>query len=139
MNFDTISAAKSGRRAVSQIALAAALAAVLPVTSVFAQDTATTAPAPAAPKLAKAQIDALLTTPDKVVFIDVRRADEISEIGSLPVILNIQISELDRFLAYIPRDRQIVTISNHAGRAGKAAALLQGKGFTVAGAIGIQD
>jgi gluconolactonase len=139
VHFNFSPAAAAGRRAISQIALAAALAAVLPAATAFAQEAAAPAPAPAAPKLAKAQIDALLTTPDKVVFIDVRRADEISEIGSLPVILNIQISELDRFLAYIPRDRQVVTISNHAGRAAKAAALLQAKGFTVAGAVGIQD
>lgn len=100
---------------------------------------AATAPAPAAPKLNRAQIDAYLAAPDKVVFIDVRRADEISELGGLPVFLNIQISELDRFLSYIPRDRQIVTISNHAGRAGKAAGVLVAKGYNVVGAVGIED
>jgi gluconolactonase len=97
-------------RAFPMTALAMALAAALPVSAGLAQEAATPAQTLAAPKLNKAQIDALLTTPDKVVFIDVRRADEISEIGSLPVILNIQITELDRFLAYIPRDRQVVTI-----------------------------
>ena len=137
----TKSASRSAGRAFSMTALAVVLAAALPVSPALAQDAPAAAPAPAtaAPKLTKAQIDALLTTPDKVVFIDVRRADEISEIGSLPVILNIQISELDRFLAYIPRDRQVVTISNHAGRAGKAATLLLAKGFNVVGAVGIED
>jgi gluconolactonase len=91
------------------------------------------------PKLDRAAVDGLLTTPDKVLFIDVRRADEISQIGSLPVFLNIQITELDRFFPYIPRDRQIVTISNHAGRAGRAAKLLAANGFTVIGAIGAED
>lgn len=90
-------------------------------------------------KLDRAKVDALLATPDTVVFIDVRRADEISDIGGLPVFLNIQASELDRFLPYIPRDRQVVTVSNHAGRATKAAALLAARGFTVAGAVGVED
>lgn len=91
------------------------------------------------PVLSNAQIDALLATPDKVVFIDVRRPDELAAIGGLPVYLNIQNSELDRFLPYIPRDRQIVTISNHAHRAVAAADLLTAKGFNAVGAVGVQD
>lgn len=90
-------------------------------------------------KLDRAKVDTLLAAPDTVVFIDVRRADEISAIGGLPVFLNIQASELDRFLPYIPRDRQVVTVSNHAGRATKAAALLATRGFTVIGAVGVED
>lgn len=93
----------------------------------------------AAAKLDRARVDALLAAPGTVVFIDVRRADEISAIGGLPVFLNIQISELDRFLDYIPRDRRIVTVSNHAGRAAKAAELLATRGFDVVGAVGVED
>ena len=60
---------------------------------------ATTAAAPTAePSLTREQIDALLATPGKVTFIDVRRADEIAASGTVPVFLNIQVSELDRFL-----------------------------------------
>ena len=103
------------------------------------QATAAAAQADAAPVLNRAQIDALIATPDKVVFIDLRRADEITAIGGLPVFLNIQASELDRFLPFIPRDRAVVPVSNHAGRAKKAAALLAQHGFTVPGAIGVQD
>jgi gluconolactonase len=97
------------------------------------------APASSIPVLSRAQIDALLATPDKVVFIDVRRADEVSAIGGFPAFLNIQNSELDRFLAFIPRDRQIVTISNHAHRGQAAGELLKVKGFNVVGAAGVQD
>ncbi|MDX3908407.1 MAG: SMP-30/gluconolactonase/LRE family protein [Sphingobium sp.] len=122
--------------------LATALAAVFAGPGVTAQ-TATPAIAArsegTAPALDRAQLDALLTAPDKVLFIDVRRAEEISAIGSFPVFLNIQASELDRFLPFIPKDRQIVTLSNHAGRAKKAAAYLTAHGFTVAGAAGVQD
>lgn len=91
------------------------------------------------PALSREQVDRYLATPDSVVFIDVRRADEVAAIGGLPVFLNIQASELDRFLAYIPRDRAIVTVSNHAGRARKTAALLRERGFTVAGVVGVED
>jgi len=91
------------------------------------------------PELDRAQIDALLATPGQVTFIDLRRADEVAAIGSLPVFLNIPVSELDRFLAYIPTNKPVVTISNHAGRARRAATLLAANGFQVAGVIGVQD
>lgn len=92
-----------------------------------------------APSLTREQIDQLIAAPGDVVFIDVRRADEIAAIGSVPVFLNIQASELDRFAGYIPRDRRIVTLSNHAGRARRAAAWLSGQGYTVIGAVGVED
>ena len=41
-------------------------------------------------------------------------------------------------LAAIPKDRIIVTVSNHAGRAAKAADLLASHGFNVAGAVGAE-
>ena len=105
--------------------------------------------APAAPPLTPAeakiktldrgQIDALLKNPGKILFIDVRRADEVSTIGGFPAFLSIQNADLEKLLPYIPHDRQIVTVSNHAHRAIRAAALLAGKGFHVAGAAGVQD
>jgi gluconolactonase len=104
-----------------------------------AQGAATAAVQQEVPVLSRQQVDQLLTTPDSVVFIDVRRADEVAAIGSLPVFLNIQASEIDRFLGYIPRERTIVTISNHAHRALTVAALLRDRGFTVAGAVGVED
>lgn len=91
------------------------------------------------PKLNRAQIDALLAKPDKLLIVDVRRPDEISKIGTFPVYLNIQLDQLEQALPFIPRDRDIVTVSNHAGRAGKAADLLADKGLHVVGAIGSQN
>jgi gluconolactonase len=91
------------------------------------------------PVLTRAQLDALLATPDKVVFIDVRRPDEVSEIGGFPFYLSIQISELDRFVAAIPKDRQVVVVSNHAGRGQKGAEILAAKGVNVVGAAGVQN
>lgn len=90
-------------------------------------------------KLNRAQIDKLLTKPEQLVFIDLRRPDEQSNIGSFPVYLSIQLVDLEKSLAFIPKDRTIITVSNHAGRALRGADLLADKGFKVAGAAGVQD
>lgn len=91
------------------------------------------------PKLNKAQLDAWLAKPTQLLLIDVRRPDEIATIGGFAVYLNVQIDELEKNLAFIPKDRAIITVSNHAGRAGKAADLLAAKGFNVVGAVGAQN
>jgi rhodanese-related sulfurtransferase len=96
-------------------------------------------PAFAAKVLKRADLDALLKQPAKVLILDVRRPDELQSIGGFPVYLSIQASDLEKHLAYIPKDRTIVTVSNHASRAGRAADLLTKHGFTVAGAAGAQD
>ncbi len=92
-----------------------------------------------AKRLARADVDALLAQPDKVTVLDVRRPDELTAKGGFPVYLNIQAKEVEKNLAYIPRDRVIVTVSNHAGRAGAVADLLAARGFHVAGATGAED
>ena len=92
-----------------------------------------------APQLKRATIDALLAKPESILVIDVRRPDELTAIGGLPVYLSIQAEDLEKSLAFIPRDRIIVTVSNYAGRAGAAADLLISRGFNVAGAIGVQN
>lgn len=99
--------------------------------------------APQAPKfkahiLGRSELDQLLAHPAQYLVIDVRRPDEISAIGGLPVFLNVQVKDLEQELAWIPKDRTIVTVSNHAGRAGVAADLLTSRGFKVLGAAGVQ-
>ena len=74
-----------------------------------------------------------------MLVIDVRRPDEIGSIGGFPVYLNVQVADLEKRLPSIPKDRVIITVSNHAARAGRAADLLQKNGFNVAGAAGAQD
>jgi rhodanese-related sulfurtransferase len=54
------------------------------------------------------------------------------------VYLSVQFADLESSLAWIPKDRRVVTVSNHAARAGKAADLLAAKGYDVAGAIGVE-
>src|SRR5215467_11068610 len=92
-----------------------------------------------APKaLTRAEFDRLLDRPEKLLIVDVRRPDEISAVGGFPVYLNVQIDDLEKELAWIPKDRVIVTVSNHGSRNNKAAELLISKGFTVAGTLGAQ-
>ncbi len=95
--------------------------------------------APISKKLNKAEVDALLAKPAEILLIDLRRPDELTNIGGFPVYLNILEKELEKNLAYIPKDKLIATVSNHAGRAHRGADLLISKGFKVAGAIGAQD
>jgi glc operon protein GlcG len=96
-------------------------------------------PAESFKKLTRAQFDALLREPGQVLVLDVRRPDELQTIGGFPVYVSIQAKDVEQHLAFLPKDRAIVTVSNHAGRAGKAAQLLEKHGFKVAGGIGAQD
>ncbi|MCX7099791.1 MAG: rhodanese-like domain-containing protein [Methylococcales bacterium] len=117
---------------------------LLSPTMSFAAEHSQHAQAPAAaseykyktPKLNRAQFDALLLKPAELVVIDVRRPDELTTKGGFPVYLSIQATEIEKSVDFIPKDRSIVTVSNHAGRAGAAADLLAAKGFKVVGAVG---
>jgi rhodanese-related sulfurtransferase len=119
-------------KAILTIFLAAAL--------VFGQQggDAKKSPSSQAKVLTPAEFDALLAKPEQILILDVRRPDEISHNGGFPVYLSIQAADLEKNLAWIPRDRLIVTVSNHANRGGQAADLLARRGFKVAGTIGAQ-
>jgi rhodanese-related sulfurtransferase len=93
---------------------------------------------PKATQLHRADFDALIASPEKILVIDLRRPDEVSSIGGFPVYLSIQADQLEKSLSFIPKDRSIVTVSNHSGRSGKAADVLASNGFTVAGYLGAQ-
>ena len=88
--------------------------------------------------LTNPELDKLLAHPEKLVLVDVRRPDEVSSVGGFPVYLSIQLKDLENSLAWIPKDRTVVVVSNHAGRASKAADILASKGFKVAGAAGAE-
>ncbi len=90
-------------------------------------------------RLNRAELDALFAKPESLLVLDIRRPDELTTIGGFPVYLSIQVSDLEKSLAYLPKDRTIVIVSNRAHRAGAAGDLLSGHGFKVAGAIGVQD
>lgn len=88
--------------------------------------------------LTRAELDELLAKPGRVLIVDVRRPDEISKVGGFPVYLNVQIDDLQTSLAWIPKDRPIVAVSNHAHRGARAADILSRAGFKIAGAIGAE-
>jgi rhodanese-related sulfurtransferase len=88
--------------------------------------------------LTRAEFDQWLAKPDQVLLIDVRRPDEVADVGGFPAFLNVQIGDLEKNLAWIPKERTIITISNHAARGGRAADILTKNGFKVAGTIGAQ-
>lgn len=90
-------------------------------------------------QLQRADIDKLLAQPGKVLVVDVRRPDELTAKGSFPVYLNVQAKEVEQNLAFIPKERTIITVSNHAHRAGAVGDLLARKGYKVAGAAGSED
>jgi rhodanese-related sulfurtransferase len=87
-------------------------------------------------ELSRPEFEQLLTMPNDLLIIDLRRPDELTSIGGFPVYLSIQAKDLEQQLAWIPKDRTIVTVSNHAARSGRAADLLTSKGFKVAGLLG---
>jgi rhodanese-related sulfurtransferase len=88
--------------------------------------------------LTRSEFDALLAKPRRILILDVRRPDEIKDIGGFPVYLSVQIGELETSLAWIPKGRTIVTVSNHAVRAAQAADILVKNGYKVAGTVGAQ-
>jgi rhodanese-related sulfurtransferase len=90
-------------------------------------------------RLSRTDVDALLAKPDSVIFIDLRRPDEFIKFGSFPVFLSVQNKDLEKQLAWLPRDRGVVTVSNHSQRAGAAGDLLTAKGFNVLGATGSEE
>jgi rhodanese-related sulfurtransferase len=109
----------------------------------FAQQAAAPAAAKPFKELHRADLDALLATPEKVLIVDVRSPGEIAFNGAFPVYLSVQTDEgdtkalgIEKHLAEIPKGRTIITVSGRANRSGYAAAVLASKGFNVAGAVG---
>ncbi|WP_202416470.1 rhodanese-like domain-containing protein [Duganella qianjiadongensis] len=90
-------------------------------------------------QLQRSEVDALLAQPEKVLILDVRRPDEVTAKGSFPVYLSVQAKDVEQQLPFIPKDRLIITVSNHAHRAGAVGDLLLAKGYQVAGATGSED
>lgn len=103
----------------------------------FAQETSTK-DSGAARVLSRAEFDALLAHPERLLIVDVRRPDELTSIGGFGVYLSIQPADVEKSLALIPRERTIVAVSNHANRAIRVANVLAANGFKVAGALGAQ-
>ena len=89
--------------------------------------------------LTRAEFDALLATPGRVILIDVRRHGNCPERQLAGVPEHSRRRDLEKHLAEIPKDRPLIVVSNHAHRAGDRGGFAHGvKGFKIAGAIGAQ-
>ncbi|HMY40518.1 MAG TPA: hypothetical protein PK011_14435 [Marinagarivorans sp.] len=91
------------------------------------------------PELTVAQVDEWLGKPEQVLLVDIRRPDELISFGSFPVFLSVQFKDLEKLIPYIPKERSIITVSNHANRAFAAGDLLSSKGYKVIGAAGSEN
>jgi rhodanese-related sulfurtransferase len=120
------------------LVLATALSAVSAHGAEPAATAAAAQPKSTAHELSRAEFERLLAKPEHLLILDVRRPDELTHIGGFPAYFSVQIKDLENNLAWIPKGRTIVTVSNHAKRSGQAAELLASKGFKVAGTVGAQ-
>ena len=86
-----------------------------------------------------ADIDALLAKGD-VVVLDVREdSNELVETGTVKGAIHIPLGQLEARLGELPKDKVILTACRGGGRASRALALLEAKGFKTAGFCGLAD
>lgn len=104
----------------------------------------TTAPSSARPapdeakRVQPADIDALIAD-GKTVVLDVREPNELEETGTVKGAIHIPLGQLEARLGELPKDKVILTACRSGGRASRAMALLESKGFKTAGFCGLAD
>ena len=101
------------------------LASILVPSAMFAQQAANIANTHAAPVgktkvFTKQEFDEVTASNPDVILLDLRRPDEITNIGGFPVYLSIQFADIDKYWQHIPKGAKVITVSNHAARAVKA-------------------
>jgi rhodanese-related sulfurtransferase len=74
-----------------------------------------------------------------VVLVDVRDPVQIREKGSIAGHVNIPFKDLESRLSDIPKAKRIITACNRGGSAGRAAKLLEERGFAVLGSAGVEE
>ena len=74
----------------------------------MAQQPATPAAQPQAPKMGSDDVMALLEK-GEVFFLDVREPNELEELGTLEGYVNIPLGEIEKRLKEIPKDKAIIT------------------------------
>ena len=89
-------------------------------------------------KLTPDELEKALAKRDAVLFLDVREAEEIQKLGTLPGYVNIPLAQLESRLQELPKNKPIITACNHGVRAARAAAILEKNGFQVLGACGLE-
>ncbi len=83
-----------------------------------------------------ANIDALIAD-GKTVVLDVREPNELEETGTVKGAIHIPLGQLEARLGELPKDKVILTACRGGGRASRAMALLEAKGFKTAGFCGL--
>jgi rhodanese-related sulfurtransferase len=97
------------------------------------------APAPdEAKRVQPDAIDAMIAKGD-VVVLDVREPSELAETGTVKGAIHIPLGQLESRLGELPKDKVILTACRSGGRASRAMALLDAKGFKTAGFCGLQQ
>ena len=119
------------------------LASILVPSAMFAQQAANIANTHAAPVsktkvFTKQEFDEVTASNPDVILLDLRRPDEITNIGGFPVYLSIQFADIDKYWQHIPKGAKVITVSNHAARAVKAGDRLEANGVQILGAVGAQ-
>ena len=96
-------------------------------------------PALAEKKLTPEELRDLLEKNDtsKIFLLDVREPNELEETGAIKGHVNIPISQLEKRLREVPKNKIIVTYCMLGIRAGRAAEILEKNGFEVFGSCGI--
>ncbi|MEO7652130.1 MAG: rhodanese-like domain-containing protein [Bryobacteraceae bacterium] len=74
-----------------------------------------------------------------IYFLDVREPKELEEHGSVKGYVNIPLGQLESRLSEIPKGKTIITACERAGRATKAAVILEKNGFQVLAACGLVE
>ena len=83
-------------------------------------------------------IDALIAD-GKTVVLDVREPSELAQTGTVKGAIHIPLGQLEARLGELPKDKVILTACRSGGRASRAMALLESKGFKTAGFCGLAD
>ena len=119
-----------------RLALALAVASLAAATVLAAPLHAQT-PDPAR-RVDPANIDALIAD-GKTVVLDVREPNELEETGTVKGAIHIPLGQLESRLGELPKDKVILTACRGGGRASRAMALLEAKGFKTAGFCGLAE
>lgn len=80
----------------------------------------------------------LLDKPGDTFLLDVREPAELAKLGTIKGYVNIPLAQLEARSGEVPKDRDVVTFCNRAGRAAKAATLLNEKGCHVVAVCGLE-
>jgi rhodanese-related sulfurtransferase len=120
-----------------RLAVLALAAVTLAVVTVVATPLRAQTPDPAR-RVDPANIDALIAD-GKTVVLDVREPNELEETGTVKGAIHIPLGQLEARLGELPKDKVILTACRGGGRASRAMALLEAKGFKTAGFCGLAD